>query len=146
MTWLAKNKWNSLRRQEGSILIDILAGVTLLGFIGTSFMTAFSTAYMSVELTQERVAAESLAKSQIEYIKLQDYVAVADYNPSDPANCYELIDIPLHLTGAGFSIEISEPEIVTSKGQGGFELQSVNVTVERNDQSMFKISFYKRGI
>jgi len=92
------------------------------------------------------VAVESLAKSQIEYIKLQDYVAVADYDPSDPANCYGLVDIPPHLTAAGYSIEISEPEIVTSRGQGGFELQSVNVTVERNDRSMFKISFFKKGV
>jgi len=145
MKRLIKDKWNLFRQQEGAILIDILTGVAILGFIGTSFMTATSTAHNSVALVQERVAAEGFVKSQIEYIKLQNYIAVADYNPSNPAYHYGLVDIQPQLHAAGYSIEINRPEIIASSGQRGFELQSVTVTVKRNNHNVFKISFYKRG-
>ena len=101
-----------------------------------------TTTFKGIEVSQERVAAESLAKSQIEYIKVQDYVLVADYDPGDPANRYKLIDIPADLLSARYAIEINTPQIVISGNETGFELQSVNVTVKRSEQGKLIISFY----
>ena len=131
-------------RQKGFLLIEILVGLALLGAITVALLNGMSTAFKGISVSQERVAAESLAKSQIEYIKVQDYVLVADYNPNDPANRYELIDIPADLSSAGYSIEINTPQIVVSSNEtAGFELQSVNVTVKRNEQGKLIITFYK---
>ena len=129
-------------RQKGFLLIEILVGLALLGAITVALLNGMSTAFKGISVSQERVAAESLAKSQIEYIKVQDYVLVADYNPNDPANRYELIDIPADLLSAGYSIEINTPQIVTSSNETGFELQSVNVTVKRSEQGKLIITFY----
>ena len=129
-------------RQKGFLLIEILVGLALLGAITVALLNGMSTAFKGISVSQERVAAESLAKSQIEYIKVQDYVLVADYNPNDPANRYELIDIPADLLSAGYSIEINTPQIVTSSNETGFELQSVNVTIKRSEQGKLIITFY----
>jgi len=129
-------------RQKGFLLIEILVGLALLGAITVALLNGMATAFKGIDVSQERVAAESLAKSQIEYIKVQDYVLVADYNPNDPANRYELIDIPADLSSAGYSIEINTPQIVTSSNETGFELQSVNVTVKRSEQGKLIITFY----
>ncbi len=129
-------------RQKGFLLIEILVGLALLGAITVALLNGMSTAFKGISVSQERVAAESLAKSQIEYIKVQDYILVADYNPNDPANRYELIDIPADLSSTGYSIEINTPQIVTSSNETGFELQSVKVTVKRSEQGKLIITFY----
>jgi type II secretory pathway pseudopilin PulG len=132
-----------MKREQGLSFIEILAGLAIVAAITIALINGMTTTFKGIEVSQERVAAESLAKSQVEYIKVQDYVFVADYNPGDPANRYETIDIPADLLSAGYSIEISNPQIVTSSNETGFELQSVNVTVKRNAQGKLIITFYK---
>ena len=132
-----------MKNEQGLSFVEILVGLAIVAVVTTAFMSGMTTTFKGIEVSQERVAAESLAKSQIEYIKVQDYVAVADYNPGDPANRYGLIDIPADLLSAGYSIEINTPQIVISSNETGFELQSVNVTVKRNEQGKLIITFYK---
>ncbi|HEY83337.1 MAG TPA: type II secretion system protein [Dehalococcoidia bacterium] len=131
-----------LSKQRGFSLIEILVGLALLGLIGVAVLSGLTTTFRGVSVSEERVTADSLARSQIEYIKIQDYVQVADYNPDDPANRYELIDIPADLAAAGYSVEINPPELVLS-GNGGFELQSITVAVRRNDQLKLSVEIYR---
>lgn len=128
--------------QKGFSFIEILVGLALLGIIGVAFLSGLFTTFKGVAVSQEKVTTESLAKSQAEYIKAQDYVAVADYDPSNPANRYELIDIPAGLVAAGYSVSISPPQEVISNDEGSFELQSAVVTVKRNGQSKLSITIY----
>ena len=129
--------------QKGVTFIEILAGLAILGIITVAYISGMTSTFNAIGISQERVAAESLAKSQVEYIKVQDYIYVADYNPSYPATSYELITVPSDLTAAGYSVNISVPEVVISEAEGGFELQSVNVTVNRHDKRKLMISSYK---
>jgi prepilin-type N-terminal cleavage/methylation domain-containing protein len=131
-----------LPRQRGFSLIEILAGLALLGLIGVAVLSGLTTTFRGVALSEERVTADSLARSQIEYLKTQDYVLVADYNPDDPANRYDLIDIPPDLAALGYSVEINPPELVLS-GNGGFELQSITVSVKRDDQLKLSVEIYR---
>ncbi len=128
MRWLLKGKFKLLRKQTGFTLIEILVGVALLSIIGVAFLNGLFTTSKIVAISQESVAVESLAKSQIEFIKSQAYIAVADYNPDDPAYRYELIDVPANLVATGYSVEINPPVVIIPAG-GGFELQSVTVVV-----------------
>ena len=130
------------RGQKGFLLIEILVGLALLGIITVAFLNGLSATAKGVSLSQERVSAESLAKSQIEYIKLQDYVLVADYNPDDPANRYELIDTPADLAAAGYSVEINPPETILSEA-GGYELQNITVAVKRDGKGKLIVSIYR---
>jgi type II secretory pathway pseudopilin PulG len=129
--------------QKGVMLFEILVGLAILGAIAVAYISGMTSTFNAIGISQERVAAESLAKSQVEYIKVQDYIMVADYDPDDPGNRYELITIPADLIAAGYSVNISVPEVVISEAEGGFELQSVNVTVNRHDKRKLMISSYK---
>jgi len=129
------------KSQNGFILIEILLGLALLGIITVGILNGLSTAFKGIDVSQERVAAESLAKSQIEYIRVQNFIRVADYNPEDPATRYELVDVPADLVAAGYAVEIDPPQTVISGNlTGGFELQSITVAVKRNDKGKLIVS------
>jgi len=131
--------------QRGVALLEILVGLALLGIIGVAFISGMTSTFKAIDISQERVAAESLAKSQIEYLKVQDYILVADYNPDYPATSYEVITVPPDLASVGYSVNISTPEEVISELEGGFELQSINVTVRRNNEQKMQILMYRHS-
>ncbi len=132
-----------MKSQSGISFVEILAALSIVAVITIAFISGMNGAFKGIEMSQERVAAESLAKSQVEYIKVQDFVEVATYNPADPANRYELIDISSDLVGAGYTVEINPPQIVISGVQQGFELQSITVVVKRNGEAKLRMSFYR---
>ena len=131
--------------QRGVALLEILVGLALLGIIGVAFISGMTDTFRAIGISQERVAAESLAKSQIEYLKVQDYILVDAYNPDYPATSYGLITVPSDLGAAGYSVNISVPEVLISELEGGFELQSINVTVRRNNERKLHISMYRHS-
>ena len=103
---IAAKKLKVLRGKESGVsLIETLIALAILGIVAVIFLGSLSTAFTGVTIIQERVAAQSLAKSQLEYIKVQDFIAVADYNPGDPAKRYQLIDIPQDLADKGYDIK-----------------------------------------
>lgn len=126
--------------QKGFLLIEILVGLALMGIIAVGFTNGLSTTFKGVTVSQERVTAESLAKSQIEYIKVQDYIPVAEYDPV--TNCYELIDIPADLVAAGYTVEINSPEAIISDV---IELQRITIAIKRNARGKLIISVYRVG-
>jgi len=145
-TIIAAKKLNTSRgNEDGVSLIETLIALALLGLIAAAFLSGLATTFKAVMISQERVVAESLAKSQLEHIKAQDYITVADYDPDDPEKCYELIDIPDNLVEQGYDIEISPPETITSRGERGFELQRITAVIKRNGKEMLTISGYKVG-
>jgi len=70
-----------MKSDKGFSLIEVLVSLALLGMIAVAFIYGLSTSLKSVMVSEERVTGESLAKSQVEHIKAQDYIPVADYNP-----------------------------------------------------------------
>jgi type II secretory pathway pseudopilin PulG len=62
-----------LRGQQGIGMLETLAALGILGFIGLAFMTALSVSFKGTEITDEQVTAENLARAQLEYIRDQDY-------------------------------------------------------------------------
>ncbi|MBA7649922.1 hypothetical protein ES703_57721 [subsurface metagenome] len=129
-----------MKSEKGFSLIEVLVSLTLLGVIAAAFLYGLSTGLKSVLLSEERVAGESLAKSQVEDIKAQDYIPVADYNP---LKSYELIDIPAKLAAAGYDVKINPPEIIS--GAEAYELQIITVVVRRSGKVILAISFYRLG-
>ena len=129
--------------QRGVALLEILVGLALLGIIGVALINGMTSTFNAIGISQEKVAAESLAKSQIEYLKVQDYIYVADYNPASPVTSYELITVPSDLAAAGYSVNMSTPETVIDALEGGFELQSVTITVRRDNERKLQISIYQ---
>lgn len=127
----------------GISLLEILVGLAILGVIGVALINGVISSYNAIDISKERVAAESLAKSQIEYIKVQDYIMVADYDPGNPDARYDTVTIHPSLAPANYTVEISAPVEIISELAGGFELQALDITVKRSGQSKLVISCYR---
>ena len=66
-------------RSRGFSMLEVVIAIALLGIIAVSVLTALSTAAAALIIADRRATAESLARSQMEYIKNQDYI---DYSES----------------------------------------------------------------
>jgi prepilin-type N-terminal cleavage/methylation domain-containing protein len=64
-------KW--LRKQRGFTLIEVLIALGLLGVVGIAFLGTLATSSNGIMVSDERATAESLARSEMEYVKSQDY-------------------------------------------------------------------------
>jgi len=143
MKQLIGMKFPFLREQRGLSLIETLVGVGIFAMIGVPLMAGLSTGYKSLAVSQERTYAESLAKSQVEYVKAQDYISVANYgNP----NVYLVVAIPADLVAAGYAVEISPPVLVEPAGVSGYELQSITIKVKHHGNGKLVITFYRTGL
>ncbi len=112
-----------LRGQKGFTLIETLVGLAIFAAIGIALMNGLSTGYKAVDISQERTYAESLAKSQVEYIKAQEYIAYQYYDPDVEGNHYDVVDIPAHLSN--YSVEISPPELISEVTYSGSLLSKI---------------------
>ena len=127
------------RVQKGVSLIDTVIALGILGLIGVAFLSGLTATSRAVMISQEDVLVESLAKSQVEHIKAQNYIPVDDYVPE---TCYyeKIDDIP-----AGYDIEIIPPQTIIAPDTGPFELQLITVVVKRNGKGVFTMSMYREG-
>jgi type II secretory pathway pseudopilin PulG len=138
MEWI-RVRLRFFRVQRGITLIDTVVALGILGLVGVAFLSALVTTSRAVMMNQEDVIVESVAKSQVEHIKAQDYIPVDDYIPE--TYCYEkIVDIP-----TGYDVEIIPPQTIVAPDLGPFELQIVTVVVKRNGEGVFTMSMYREG-
>ena len=131
------------KRESGLTFIETLLALVILSAVGAAFLGGLATTSRAVMVSGERVVAEDLAKSQLEYIRIQEYISAADYDPTAPAKRYQLIDISDELLEEGYSIDdIDTPQVVITSGWW-FELQKVTVVVKRNNEELLTTSDYK---
>jgi prepilin-type N-terminal cleavage/methylation domain-containing protein len=64
---------NLIQSQKGQGLIEVLLAIAILGVVAVSFLTALATASKAIIVADERTTAESLARSEMEYIKNSPY-------------------------------------------------------------------------
>lgn len=67
----ARRAWQGGSR--GFTLIEVTIAIALLGIIAVTILTALSTASVALIIADRRATAESLARSQMEYVKNQAY-------------------------------------------------------------------------
>ena len=112
--------------QDGVGLVEVLVAVAILGVTLVAFLTAISTGSLGVATTEERVTAENLARSQLEYAKSQAFLPA-------PAS-YATVTPP---TGYAVSADaVSIPE-------GDSAIQKITVTVTRNGETLLTVEDYK---
>ena len=134
-----------MKRQKGFALIEILVALALMGITAVGLLSGLATTFRAGTISQERVVAESLAKSQWEYIRAQDYIPTADYDPDDPEKRYQLIAIPDDLVVKGYDVEIGTPATIIGPDDGEFELQSITVVINCDSKQLLTISDYRVG-
>jgi len=113
-------------RSRGFALIDILIAMALFGVISIAFLSALSTASTVLIIADERATAESLARSQMEYVKNQPK---SETYPSSIPSAYE---------EAGYSATITTGDVPSRAG-----LQKIIIIIDRHGEELITLVGYK---
>jgi prepilin-type N-terminal cleavage/methylation domain-containing protein len=134
-----KNIKNTLRGEKGFTFIEIVIAIALVGLISGGFLSALASASRNSGLSDERATAESLARTEMEYIRNSVYVmanwnyALPEGNPSWDAD---------HELPAGYeeySLAVSaRPLRMIDDG-----IQSITITVSHGDRQVLMLEDYK---
>lgn len=75
----ARRAWQG--RSRGFTLIEVVIAIALIGIIGAAILSALSTASLALIIADTRATAESLARTQMEYVaKNQFYERAANFD------------------------------------------------------------------
>ncbi len=118
--------WRALEGETGVGLVEVLVAVAILGLTLVVLLAAVSTGSVGVATTEERVTAENLARSQLEYTKSQTYVAV-------PAS-YATVTPP-----AGYGVSVEAASIPDTDNS----IQMITVTVTRDSETLVTVEDFK---
>jgi len=117
-------------KERGLTLVEVLVALGILAIVGATFMISLSVGSRASLVSQERVNAESLAKSQMEDTKAFNYMR--------DVTTYPVIDLG-ELADYGYAISVvAEPLKTPDDG-----IQKITVTVTLNGETVFTLSDYK---
>ncbi|MBI2852675.1 MAG: type II secretion system protein [Chloroflexi bacterium] len=117
-------------REKGGTLIEALAALGIMGFIAVAFISTLGTGAKATAIASEQTVAESLARSQIEYVRFLSYANSYPLSPELEAN-----------KPAGWNVYTTW--VRPPGNEGDSDIQKVTVTVTRNDRTILSIDFFK---
>jgi len=130
---------SKLNSEKGMNLIEVLVAMGILSAVAVTFLLGMSTSSRAVVTNKQHVAAEGLAKSQMESIQRQTYDTV--HNPPQYA-LLDPADIP-----TGYNVEITAerlyPLTVHTGGDEGLQKITVTVLSVREGRTIFTLEGYK---
>ena len=107
-------------RSRGLTLVELVIAMALIAIIAVAFLGGLSNAIMSLVVADVRTTAESLARSEMEYVKSQGYEpAPWDYEDERPP-AYD-----------GYAVEVSA-ELLDGIDDG---IQKITVTVSHHSRT-----------
>jgi prepilin-type N-terminal cleavage/methylation domain-containing protein len=125
--------------ERGLTLLEIMVALGILAAVAVTFLLSMTTSSKAVMVSQERVAIDSLAKSQLERIKSWEYDSTTEPNPDYQAA--KLDDIP---TGYDITIAAERLEVDPNNDPGEDDgLQQITITVTHNEETAFELVGYK---
>ena len=127
---MARMRSISAGSELGTTLIETTVALAILGVIAVAFLSGLATATKATVIADEQATAESLVRSEIEYVKNYAYQYDTSEYPVDPA-----LTIPV-----GWSVPSPVVELVHATDDG---IQKVTVTAERNGETILSVEVYK---
>ena len=137
----ARRAWRG--SSQGFTILELTMAIALLGIIAVSIMTALSTATMALIISDRRATAESLARTQMEYVKDNSINPYDDEEPQTYEHGPE--ESPDH---PGFFISVSAEPL--HDPDDGIQLITVTVTYNtlgaenQEVERQFTLEDYKR--
>ena len=140
------------KSEKGFSLIEVLVALALLGIIAAGFLLAVSTATKAVLIAGERTTAESMARSQMEYVKEQEYM------PAEIGSVATYFEIDISETHPNYSIwsynRSSPPPVedivaIPWDAEGGQAenedtgLQKITIVIMHHDKEIIILEGYK---
>jgi len=118
-----------IKNEKGFSLIEVIMALAILGIIGVAFMSGLATASKSIYIADERATAESLARSQMEYVKDQPYLVGGAYD-----------EIDLSAYPASYDVSVAANPL----GGGALSgIQEITVTVSHYGNVIITLENYK---
>jgi len=141
-----------LRKQRGFGLVEVIIALGLLGVIGIAFLGALATASNAIIVSDKRTTAESLARSEMEYVKSQDYI---DYS-MDPHDVYDTLSSqsdysietsvePFNPDGGGSENGVYNEYGGVFEQDDGIQLITVTVIFIPENKEIIELKGYKTG-
>jgi type II secretory pathway pseudopilin PulG len=117
--------------ESGIGLIEVVAALAILGAVAVAFLSGLATTSKANVIDDEQATAESLARSQMEWLKNVDYVYEAtEYSPAP---------LPTDADYINYSV-ITAAEPLHNPDDG---IQKIAVTVKRVDKEIVTLEDYK---
>jgi prepilin-type N-terminal cleavage/methylation domain-containing protein len=131
-----------MEKEKGFSLLEVMLAIALMGIVAVAFLGALATGSKAIFIADERATAESLARTEMEYIKNCNY---ADLPTSMPWS-YELPSNPPLWDGGhtlppgydGYSLEVSG-NIFDADGEG---IQKITIIVYHNNKPIITSGDY----
>ena len=117
--------------ESGATLIEAVVALAVLGTIGVTFLSGLTTTSKAAFISDEQTTAESLAQSQMEWVKNAGY----SYN----ATGYTPAPIPTTKDYLNYSATIVAVPL-HSPDDG---IQRITITVKRADETATELECYK---
>jgi len=98
------------RAQRGVSLLDSLIALAILAFVAVAVIAGVLTAVKSNELARTRIIAESLARSELEYVNVKSQVSRGEWEytlPGGPYPAWDAAHTSLPQNYPGYSITVS---------------------------------------
>ena len=115
----------------GATLIETLVALAILGVIAVTFLSGLATTSRAAIIADEQATAESLARSQMEWVKNADYVyGASEYSPAPVPGEQDYINYSATIT-------------VESLHDPDDGIQKITVTVKHSDKEVIKLEGYK---
>lgn len=125
-TWLGK--FEVTDGEKGLSLVETLVTIAIIGVVCVAFAVALSTGSLAVSESDQEVTAQSLAQTQMEYIKGYSYTPGATTYPT--VNTTDNYSISVAVTSANNTN--NDPNI-----------QKVTATILRGGQTLLTVEDYK---
>ena len=119
-----------MKSQKGFALIETLVALGIFGLVAVTSLSGMATVTQGNVIASERATAESLVRSEIEYVKQCDYQYDASEYPIAPG-----ITLP-----QGWSLALPAVEPVHATDDG---IQKITITAEHNGKSVLSVEIYK---
>ena len=113
--------------QSGLVLVETVVAFGVLSLVVISLLSGLITSSKATMTAKEQAIAESLGRSQLEYVKSNSFDNLGNY-PIDPS-----ITMP-----DGWTVPPPEVELVHDTN-----IQKITVTPERNGRPILSFSMYK---
>ena len=119
-----------LNSQRGIALLETVMALAILGLVAVAFLSGLATTINATLTTEEQATAESLVRSEMEYVKNCAYQYDAVEYPVDPT-----LTIPGRWT-------VLPPTVGTVHATDD-GIQEITVTAEHDGETILSVTMYK---
>jgi len=131
---------------RGFSMLEVVIAIALLGIIAVSVLSALQTAALALISADRRATAESLARTQMEYVRYSVYDNYDD-EPGDPHPVYSLDPQIDNIKPPDFSVNtvaIRLDRDAPPNPNDDDGIQAITVTVSHEGRVVVTLKDYKR--